>query len=319
MLPGNLVPPEPSPAALPAPLSAPATKNLGQHIPCLACNYDLQGLAPDAICPECTFPARISRSEARRLPSPYLRALSWSAWLTLAPVVATLLGILSPIADGVVAWFSRVSIGSFLFHNAPLSLIPWAIGVRSLATLQPPNDTRPLTSRVRNRAFDIILTVVTAVFIVSILWLLYWSRPWTPPGASRDHPAWIPVMVCGQTLVVCQMLASIDIAARLASPRLRESARAVLVCSIPTSALGLGVAMDLEQALPSSMMLLKGLISMALIAGAIGCIAGLLGVCVSTFGALNHLRTLRKNLIRANQLAPATPNITTSTSDANQP
>lgn len=289
MLPGNAAPPEPD-------------ADLLGRIPCLVCSYDLRGLAPDTICPECTFPARISRAEARRLPAPYLRALSWSVWLTLAPVVVTLLGILSPIAEGVVAWFSRVNIGSLLFQNAPLSLIPWAVGVRCLATLRPPNAVEA-----RSRIIDIFLTIVTAAFIVSILWLMYWSGPWgvTPTGRG-DHPAWIPVIVCGQTLVTRHMRASVDLAACLASPRLHESARAVLVCSVPTSVLGLCAALDLQKALPNSLTVLELVCILTLAAGAIGCICGLLGVCVSTFGALNRLRTIRKNLIQDHTPASTT-------------
>ncbi len=305
MLPGNFVPPESSPGSPAAttadPARTPPPQILGRHVPCLSCGYDLHGLPSEAICPECTFPAAHSRAEDHRLPKPSFRALSWSVWLTLAPCVVVALLIALAIADSIEPAFGALPLASNLFRNAPLSLIPWAFGVYWLAALRPPDAERPEPARRTRRLTEPIHLAVTTAFCAGVVWLMYFPDGWnlTPWGSGDGlHPAWIPTIICGQTIILRQMLASLGLAARLHSSRLHDSARAVLLCSIPVSVLALATATKLIDRLPQSMEQLKFLCYAMLVGGAIGGFLALIGVCLHTRVALMAVRLSRKTLIR---------------------
>lgn len=308
MLPGNSVPPEPSPKSPTATTTDPtftrAPENLNLHVPCLACGYDLRGLPSQAICPECTFPAAHSRAEDDRLPKPYFRALFWSVWLTLAPSVVAALLIALAIADAIEPAFGTLPLAGNLFRNAPLSLIPWAFGVYWLAALRPPDAERSEPARRTRRLTELVHLAVTTAFCGGVIWLMYFPDGWnlTPWGSGDGlHPAWIPTIICGQTIVLRQMLASIGLAARLHSSRLHDSAWAVLLCSIPVSVLALATATNLIDRLPQSMEQLQFLCYAMLVAGSIGGFLALIGVCLHTRVALMEVRLSRKTLIRQEQ------------------
>lgn len=306
MLPGNFVPPESSPGSPAAttadPACTPPPENLGRHVPCLCCGYDLHGLPSQAICPECTFPAAHSRAEDDRLPKPYFRALFWSVWLTLAPSVVAALLIALAIADAIEPAFGTLPLAGNLFRNAPLSLIPWAFGVFWLSALRPPDAERPEPARRTRRLTELIHFAVTTAFCGCVIWLMYFRDGWnlTPWGSGNGlHPAWIPTIICGQTIILRQMLASIGLAARLHSSRLHDSAWAVLLCSIPVSVLALATATNLIDRLPMEQ--LKFLCYAMLVGGAIGGFLALIGVCLHTRIALMAVGLSRKTLIRQEQ------------------
>lgn len=282
----------------------PDADTLGR-IPCLACSYDLRGLASDTICPECTFPSRISRAEARRLPAPYLRALSRCVWLTLAPPCTALGAFAASLVNAAALPGLSYPFVSAFSHLLPLSLIVWASGVVSLECVRSPSraeaDPRA-PSRVRIGA----VALLALGFSVGVLLLRY--RPHLGallpvPHPSGVNPAWLLVLVAAEGLIIAQMLTSLDLARRLESKRLRDSARALLLCSIPSSLVLIALMQHMMDPYGG---VIGGLTFAVGMAGCIACCIALFLVCFHTRGALNRLRIIRKNLIRAHAPRPAT-------------
>lgn len=84
---------------------------LTAHVPCASCRYDLRGLPPSTICPECCHPIADSVAHAPAAPKP------WPKWLhNLRTIYFTILGtiaasplVLPPLArmrdpDVLVDW-----------------------------------------------------------------------------------------------------------------------------------------------------------------------------------------------------------------------
>ncbi|QYK47229.1 MAG: hypothetical protein KF838_10610 [Phycisphaeraceae bacterium] len=282
----------------------PDADSLG-HIPCLACSYDLRGLASDSICPECTFPVHISRAEARRLPAAYLRALAICVWLTLAPPCTALCAFAVSLMNAAALPGLTYPILSTFSHLMPLSLIVWASGVVSLECVRSPSGAGAdpqAPSRVRIAA----VALMALGFSVGVLLLRY--RPHLGallplPHAPGVNPAWLLVLVAAEGLIVSQMLTSLDLARRLESKRLRDSARALLLCSIPSS---LVLIAPMQRVLDPYGGLLGSHLFAIGMAGCIACCIALFLVCFNTRGALNRLRTIRKKLIREHAPRPTT-------------
>ncbi|MBX3366536.1 MAG: hypothetical protein KF912_04390 [Phycisphaeraceae bacterium] len=275
------------------------------RIPCLACSYDLQGLGPDTICPECTFPARISRAEARRLPALYLSALSRCVWLTLAPPCTALCVFAVSLVNAAALPGLTYPFFTAFSHLMPLSLIVWASGVVSLECVRSPSgagEDPEAPSRVRVAA----VALMALGFSVGVLLLRY--RPHLGallplPHAPGVNPAWLLVLVAAEGLIIAQMLTSLDLARRLESKRLRDSARALLLCSIPSSLVLIALVQHMLDPYGG---VIGGLTFAVGVAGCIACCIALFLVCFHTRGALNRLRTIRKKLIREHAPRPTT-------------
>src|SRR5688572_22931882 len=87
------------------------------RVPCVRCDYDLRGLAPDARCPECGLLVRYSdpvHASLRHAPPGWLASLSWGARLAL---VSFLLFLLLP------------SVSSPAFASIPTQLFPLFLAV----------------------------------------------------------------------------------------------------------------------------------------------------------------------------------------------
>ncbi|MCW5768081.1 MAG: hypothetical protein KIT19_05315 [Phycisphaeraceae bacterium] len=292
MLTGQVVPP------------APEADMLGR-VPCLACSYDLRGLAPDTICPECTFPVRISRAEARRLPASYLRALSRCVWLTLAPPCTALSAVgVSLVNAAILPGFASTFLALFS-HLLPLSLILWASGVVSLECVRSPSRAGAdpeAPSRVRICGFA-LLALCFSLGVILLRYAPHLGELLPLPHPPGVNPGWLLVLVAAEGLIVAQMLTSLDLARRLESKRLRDSARALLLCSIPSSVVLIALT---QQLLDASTSEIDALLVAIGVAGCIACCIALFLVCIHTRSALNRLRAIRKNLLREHSPRPTT-------------
>ncbi|NLF31382.1 MAG: hypothetical protein GX591_10930 [Planctomycetes bacterium] len=110
-----------------APLTTPPERSDERQpsVPCIACGYDLRGLAPNDVCPECGTPVRDSL-EGDFLPTApprYVRRLARGAILMLCGTLLTLAGIL--LAVGALVAYANLGIR--------LPAVPWIAALSALA------------------------------------------------------------------------------------------------------------------------------------------------------------------------------------------
>ncbi len=113
---------------------------IGVDRPCAHCGYNLRGLTPGGVCPECgqpiriAGPARLSGGTLTDAPMPYLRRIAWG-------------GVLIGMAAGVVstaalagAFIARVTGPGPVLGALFVSTGAWVLGVWVVTCERPPTD-----------------------------------------------------------------------------------------------------------------------------------------------------------------------------------
>ncbi len=108
-----------------------------RDLKCCRCGYNLRTLATDAICPECSFPARQSlyHLDLRYADPKWLRRISNG--LMLATVVPPVILLLSAVFSGSGSSGYGQTTGWDVSRLATYVLPPWAIGVWGFSMPEP--------------------------------------------------------------------------------------------------------------------------------------------------------------------------------------
>lgn len=179
---------------------------------CLWCDYDLAGLAADAVCPECGKPCEVEKALPRcpekkllrHAPPAWrrrvvlgVRMLDWAGWLVCGFVGAAALWLL--FAAVVVGMFQKTDAGDYgsfaIYAMMALAVGGLVLGVTAswLVTTPPPEGGITLRARLRLRWSAVFLGVLQLAWVAPSLFDLPMeakSLRWVGLGANVLAAIW---------------------------------------------------------------------------------------------------------------------------------
>jgi len=153
------------------------SSTLGFDHPCLACAYNLRGLAIGASCPECSAPVAdsLKRRLLRHADPRFVRRLRNGARMISISAILPLSGLFLIVITGLLVGSRNTTLGTVVGVGGAITLIvlTWAFFVFGWIRLtaiefDTPSDSRPNVIRARCRWLSVALAIaIPASFFVS--------------------------------------------------------------------------------------------------------------------------------------------------------
>jgi hypothetical protein len=149
-------------------------------LPCVQCGYDLSGLSPKGVCPECGAEVSRTLGAALRGASPAYRQRVRAGAVVLLASVQLLVAV--PLVGALVSWATWYDIESILMCVVAAGLLAWGLACW-LLTGRAPEGIEPRVRRLRavSRASASVVVSVGAMVLASLL-------------APMSTPVWLVVL-----------------------------------------------------------------------------------------------------------------------------